>query len=41
MKSTSKKLTNLEEYNWGLGIEHEMHIFHRPIISFEKKQKKK
>ena len=41
MISSTKKLTNLEEYNWGLGIEHEMHIFHRPIISFEKKPKKK
>ena len=21
---------NLEDYTWGLGIEHEMHIFHKP-----------
>ena len=24
-------VTKLEDYTWGLGIEHEMHIFHQPI----------
>ena len=41
MKSTTKKLTNLEEYNWGLGIEHEMHIFHKTIISLKQTKNKK
>jgi len=28
-----KKKFNLEDYTWGLGIEHEMHIFHKPFYS--------
>jgi len=28
-----KKKINLEDYTWGLGIEHEMHIFHKPLYS--------
>jgi hypothetical protein len=28
-----KKKFNLEDYTWGLGIEHEMHIFHKPLYS--------
>jgi hypothetical protein len=26
-----KSKDKLENYNWGLGIEHEMHLFHRPL----------
>jgi hypothetical protein len=26
----SKKIGDLRDYTWGLGIEHEMHIFHKP-----------
>jgi len=26
-----KKLIELKEYKWGMGIEHEMHIFHKPV----------
>jgi hypothetical protein len=26
----NKKIKQLSEYTWGLGIEHEMHIFHKP-----------
>jgi hypothetical protein len=28
--NTSKDFKKLKDYNWGLGIEHEMHIFHTP-----------
>lgn len=35
-----KKKINLEDYVWGLGIEHEMHIFHSPFYSDNKSQKK-
>jgi hypothetical protein len=28
-----KKIVDLNEYTWGFGIEHEMHIFHKPILS--------
>jgi len=40
MKLYTKKLTNLDEYNWGLGIEHEMHIFHKPIVYSDPKLNK-
>jgi len=29
-KKINTKKENLEKYNWGLGIEHEMHLFHTP-----------
>ena len=29
MKDIIKDLYN---YTWGLGIEHEMHLFHKPIV---------
>ena len=29
----SKNILDLNEYTWGFGIEHEMHIFHKPIES--------
>ena len=30
MKTTPEELDLLKKYTWGLGIEHEMHIFHKP-----------
>ena len=30
-KNINKKIDNLLQYTWGLGLEHEMHIFHRPV----------
>lgn len=30
VKVNISELDNLEKYNWGLGIEHEMHLFHTP-----------
>ena len=33
------KKINLEDYIWGLGIEHEMHIFHKPNNNNSKKIK--
>jgi len=32
------KKINLNDYIWGLGIEHEMHIFHKPINNNSKKK---
>ena len=31
-----KKMKELSKYKWGLGIEHEMHIFHLPITTKKK-----
>ena len=28
-----KSIKKLYDYTWGLGIEHEMHIFHKPEVS--------
>ena len=30
-KSRSSKVKRLEKYTWGIGIEHETHIFHSPL----------
>ena len=30
VKVNISKLDDLKKYNWGLGIEHEMHLFHTP-----------
>jgi hypothetical protein len=31
MKSNKTKISELEKYTWGFGIEHEMHLFHAPL----------
>jgi len=31
--SNTKDFKKLKDYNWGLGIEHEMHIFHAPQLN--------
>jgi hypothetical protein len=32
----SSNILDLDEYTWGFGIEHEMHVFHNPINSSKK-----
>ena len=36
MNNINKKIKNLSKYTWGLGIEHEMHIFHIPFETNKK-----
>ena len=31
---------SLNKYTWGFGIEHEMHIFHKPKLDKKNKNKK-
>ena len=35
VKTNISELNDLKKYNWGLGIEHEMHLFHAPKSSFK------
>ena len=37
-KHKTSKAKKLEKYKWGIGIEHEMHIFHSPIYNKKKIQ---
>ena len=32
-KPSAKKKIKLADYNWGYGLEHEMHVFHKPKMS--------
>jgi hypothetical protein len=36
-KRKSDRIKRLEKYTWGIGIEHEMHIFHKPLDYTTKK----
>ena len=36
-KKKTDKMKRLEKYSWGIGIEHEMHIFHEPLEGVNKK----